>query len=276
MWELDYKESWVPKNWCVWTVVLEKTLKSPLDCKEIQLVHPKGDQSWVFIGRTDVEAETPILWPPDAKCWLIWKDPDAGKDWGQEEKGTTEEEIVGWHHRLDGHGFGWTPGVGDGQGGLACCNSWGSKELDTTEELNWTELNWRTRSILFQRKRQNESSVSISLGDSPTSGSSPVYLSYLGNREKESVEKGPIHLAWPFPAHCWDGGNHKTFLNSTNPPSTFSPWERSILLLLGFCLGRSEKLGEDCVGEKDLKVHFSRPIQGTLVDWLKALFDSGK
>ena len=94
------------KNWCFWTVVLEKTLESPLDCKEIQSVHPKGDQSWVFIGRTDVEAETPILWPPDVKSWLTWKDPDAGKDWGQEKKGMTEDEMVGWKHWLDGHGFG--------------------------------------------------------------------------------------------------------------------------------------------------------------------------
>ena len=140
MWELDYKGSWAPKNWCFWTVVLEKTLESPLDCKEIQLVHPKGDQSWVFIGRTDVEAETPILWPPDVKSWLIWKDSDAGKDWGQEEKGMTEDEMVGWHHRLNGHEFGWTLGVGDGQGGLACCSSWNCKESDTTEWLNWTEL----------------------------------------------------------------------------------------------------------------------------------------
>ena len=118
---------------------LEKTLESPLECKEIQPVHSEGDQSWVFIGRTDVEAETAILWPPHAKSWLIWKDPGARKDWGQEEKGTTEDEMVGWHHRLDGHGFGWTPGVGDGQGGLACCGSWGRKESDTTEWLNWTE-----------------------------------------------------------------------------------------------------------------------------------------
>ena len=139
LWDLDYKESWALKNWCFWTVVLEKTLESPLDCKEIQPVHPKGDQSWMFIGRTDVEAETPILWPHDAKSWLIRKDPDAGKDWGQ-EKGTTEDEMVGWHHQLNGHGFGWTLGVGDGQGGLACCGSWGRKESDTTE----TELtNWR-------------------------------------------------------------------------------------------------------------------------------------
>ena len=140
MWELDYKESWAPKNWCFWTVVLEKTLKSPLDSKEIQPVHPKGNQSWVFIGRNDVEAETLILWPPDAKSWLIWKDPDAGKDWRQEEKGTTEDEMAGWHHRLNGHGFECTPGVGDVQRGLACCGSWGRKESDTTERLNWTEL----------------------------------------------------------------------------------------------------------------------------------------
>ena len=139
MWELDHKESWA-QNWCFWTVVLEKTLESPLDCKEIQPVHPKGDQSWGFIGRTEVKAETPILWPPDAKSWLIWKDPDAGKDWGQEEKGMTEDEMVGWHHQLDGHGFGWTPGFGDGQGGLVSSCSWGYKESDTTEQLNWK--NW--------------------------------------------------------------------------------------------------------------------------------------
>ena len=103
--ELDYKESWAPKNWCFWTVVLEKTVESPLDCKEMQPVHPKGSQSWIFIGRTDVEAETPILWPPDAKSWLIWKNPDAGKDWRQEEKEMTEGEMVGWHPLLDGHEF---------------------------------------------------------------------------------------------------------------------------------------------------------------------------
>ena len=118
--------------------MLEKTLESPLDCKEIQPVHSNGDQSWVFIGRSDVEAETPILCPPDVKSWLIGKDPDAGKDWGQEEKGTTEDEMVGWHHLLDGHGFGWTPGVGDGQGGLLCCSSWGRKvRHDWATELNW-------------------------------------------------------------------------------------------------------------------------------------------
>ena len=107
MWELDCEEIWVPKNWCFWTVVLEKTLVSPLDCKEIQLVHLKGNQFWVFIGRTDAEAETPILWPPDVKSWLNWKDPDAGRDWGQEEKEMTEDEMAGWHRWLDGHEFEW-------------------------------------------------------------------------------------------------------------------------------------------------------------------------
>ena len=148
MWELDSKESWALKNLCFWTVVLEKTLESPLDFKEIQPVHPKGDQYWVFFGRTDVEAETPIVWPPNAKSWLIGKNSDAGKDWGQEEKGMTEDEMVGWHHWLDGHGFGWTPGVGDGQGGLVFWGSWGHKELDTTERLNWTELNWTEMNYL--------------------------------------------------------------------------------------------------------------------------------
>ena len=138
--ELGCEESWAPKNWCFWTVVLEKTLESPLDCKEIQPVHSKGDQSWVFIGRADAKAETPILWPPNVKRWLLGKDLDAGRDWGQEEKGTTEDEMAGWHHWLDGCEFEWFPGVGDGQGGLACCNSRGRKELDTTEGLIWTEL----------------------------------------------------------------------------------------------------------------------------------------
>ena len=139
MWELDCEEGWVLKNWCFWTVVLEKTLDSPLDCKEIQLVHSKGDQSWVFFGRTDAKAETPILWPPHAKSWLIGKDSEAGKDWGQEEKGSTEDETAaGWHHRLNGHEFEWTPGVGDGQRGLVCCDLWGRKESDTTELLDWT------------------------------------------------------------------------------------------------------------------------------------------
>ena len=133
MWEVNHKESWALNNWCSWTVVLEKTLESPLDCKEIQLVHPKENQSWMFIGRTDAEAEVPILWPPDGKNWLIGKDPDAGKDWRQEEKGTTENVMVGWHHRLDGHEFEQALGVGDGQGSLVRCSPWGRKESDTTE-----------------------------------------------------------------------------------------------------------------------------------------------
>ena len=141
MWELDCKESWALKNLCFWIVVLEKTLESPLYCKETQPVHPKGDQSCVFTGRTDAWAETPIFWPPNAKSWLIWKEPDAEKDWGQEEKGMTEDEVVGWHHRLNGHGFEWTPGVGDGQGSLMWCSPRGRKESDTTEQLNWIELN---------------------------------------------------------------------------------------------------------------------------------------
>ena len=137
MWELDYKEIWTLKNWCFWTVVLDKTLESPLDYKEIQPVHPKGNQTWIFIGRTDAEAETPILWPPDAKNWLTGKDSNAGKDW-REEKGTTEDEMVGWH-QLDGHEFEQAPGVGDGQESLACCSPRGHKDSDTTKQLNWTE-----------------------------------------------------------------------------------------------------------------------------------------
>ena len=136
----DYKESWELKNWDFWTVMLENTFESPLDFKEIQPVYPKGDQSWVFIGRTAAKAETPVLWPPDAKSWLIGKDPDAERYWGQEEKGMTEDEMAGWHHWLDGRESEWTPGVGDGQGGLAWCDSWGRKESDSTEWLNWNLL----------------------------------------------------------------------------------------------------------------------------------------
>ena len=131
---------WVQKNWCFWAVVLENTLESLLDSKQSQPVHSKGDRSWVFFGRNDAKAETPVLWPPHVKSWLTGKGSDAGRDWGQ-EKGTTEDEMAGWHHRLDGHEFEWTLGAGDGLGGLACCNSWGRKESDTTERLNWIELN---------------------------------------------------------------------------------------------------------------------------------------
>ena len=136
MWELDHKEGWVPKNWCFQTMVLEKTLESPLDCKEIQPVNSKGDQCWIFIARTDAEAEAPLLWPPDGKSRLTGKDPDAGKDQGQEEKGTTEDVMVGWHHRLHAYEFEQALGVGDGQGSLACCSPWGRKKSDTPERLN--------------------------------------------------------------------------------------------------------------------------------------------
>ena len=137
-WELDHKESWMTKNWCFWTVVLEKTLESPLHHKEIKLVHPKGNQSWIFIGRTDAKAEAPVLWPLDAKTWLTGKDPDAGTDRKQEEKGTTEDEMVGWHHQLNGQEFEQAPGDGEGQGSLACCRPCGCKESDRTERLNFT------------------------------------------------------------------------------------------------------------------------------------------
>ena len=131
----------MPKNWCFWTVVLEKTLESSLDCKEIQPVHPKGNQSWIFFVRTGAEAETPIFWPSDVKSWLIRKDPDTRKDWGQEEKGTTQDEMVGWQHWLNGGELEQAPGVGDGQGSLACYSPWGHKESDTTEWLNWIDAN---------------------------------------------------------------------------------------------------------------------------------------
>ena len=138
-WTVNKAECWRIDAFELWT------LESPLDRKEIQPVYRKGDQSWVFIGRTDVEAETPVLWPPHAKSWLIGKDSDARKDWGQEEKGTTEDEMAEWHDQLNGHEFEWTPGVGDGLGGLACCDSWGHKELDMTEQLNWTEMKMNTK-----------------------------------------------------------------------------------------------------------------------------------
>ena len=137
MWELNYKESWALKNWCFWTVVLEQTLVSPLDCKEIESINPKGNQSWIVIRRTDAEAGAPILWPPDVKNWLTRKDSEAEKDWRQEEKGATEDEMVGWHHQLDGCEFEQALGVGDGQGSLVCCSPWGCKEYDITERLNW-------------------------------------------------------------------------------------------------------------------------------------------
>ena len=140
MWELDHKNCWVPKNWCFLTVVLENILESLLNCKEIKPINPKGNQSWIFIGRTDAEAEAAILWPPDMKNWLIWKDPDAGKDWRQ-EKGTTEDKMIGWHHQLNGHEFEQAPGDGKGKGIMVCCSPWSHKGSDTNEKLNNNKVN---------------------------------------------------------------------------------------------------------------------------------------
>ena len=162
------KKAWALKNWCFWTVVLEKTLESPFDCKEIKPVHPKGNQSWIFIGRTHAEAEAPVLWPPDAKNWLLGKDADAGKDW--EQKGTVEDEIVGWHHQLDGHEFEQPPGVGDGQGSLVFCSPSDYKELDTTEQA--TELTELSHGIISAHRRQARevSKVSRNLEVEPSGG----------------------------------------------------------------------------------------------------------
>ena len=176
MWELDCEEGWVPKNWCFWTVVLEKkTLESPLDCKEIQPVHSEGHQPWDFFGRNDAEAETPVLRPPHAKSRPIGKDSDGGRDWGQEEKGLTEDEMAGWHHWLDGCESEWTLGVGDGQGGLACCISWGHRESDTTERLIWMH---------FVNGKGSRSDLQVSFSE---------WESNIMNKEsdKDFVESGP-------------------------------------------------------------------------------------
>ena len=174
MWVLDCEESWAQKNWCFWTVVLEKTLESPLDCKEIQSVHSEGDQPWDFFGRNDAKVETPVFWPPHAKSWFIGKDPDAGRDWGQEEKGMTKNEMAEWHHWLDGRKSEWTPGVGDGQGGQACCNSCVRKESDTTERLNWIDLNWKLLSSPIVKKTVMDTQC---FSEPPTSNT----LAYLGS-----------------------------------------------------------------------------------------------
>ena len=139
MWELDHKKGWVLKNWCFWIMVLEKTLESSLDSKEIKAVNPKENQSWIFIGKTDAETEAPILWPPDVKRWHIGKNLEAGKDWSQKEKGTTEDEMLVWHHWLYGRKFEQALEIGDGQGGLASCSPWSRKDSDRTERLNWNE-----------------------------------------------------------------------------------------------------------------------------------------
>ena len=193
MWELDCKESWVLKNWCFWTVVLEKTLESPLDCKEIQPVHPQGNQSWIFIGRTDAEAETPILWPPDAKNWLIEKDPDAGKDWRWEEKGMTEDEMVGWHHWLDGHKF--RELVMDRE--AWCAAIMGSQRV----RQDWaTELNWYIRCMkrcstwLMIREVQIKTTVRYHL--------TPVSMAILKKttNNKHQQRCGEMGIL----VHCWN------------------------------------------------------------------------
>ena len=199
MWELDCEESWAPKTLCFWTVVLEKTLESPLNCKEIQPVHSKGDQSWVFIGRTDAKAETPVLWPPHAKSWLIGKDPDAGRDLGQEERGMTEDEMAGWHHRLNGHEFEWTPGVGDGQGGLACCDSWVAKSqtwLSDWTELNWSEGGlwrraWQPTPVVLPRESHGQSLA----GYSQWGRKSPDTTEQLNHRYRGDLSSFPLRRA---------------------------------------------------------------------------------
>ena len=199
MWELDYKQSWAPKNWCFWTVVLEKTLESLLDCKEIKPVNPKGNQSWIFTGRTDAETETPILWPPNVKNWLIWKDPDTGKNWRQEKKGMTEDEMVGWNHWLDGQESEQAPGVGEGQGSLVCCSPWGCKQSDTTEPLNWTEPARTLPESSQQCVRASQTWELQSRASGYGTGSEPV-------------QKGTSHL-------------HSS---ATTTPSTFSENETSL------------------------------------------------
>ena len=205
--------------------MLEKTLESLLDCKEIKPVNSKGNQSWIFIGRTDAEAEAPIIWPPDVENWLIGKDPDSGKDWRQEEKGMTEDEMVGWHHQLDGHEFGQALGVGDGQGSLACCSPWGRKELDTTEWLNWTDscvCNWHLANPLadskpLERRRQWHPTPVLLPGKSH-GWRSLVGCSPWGHYESDTTERLHFHtlekemathssvLAWRIPGTGKPGG----------------------------------------------------------------------
>ena len=196
MWELNHNEGWALKNWCFWTVLLEKILESPLDYKEILPVHPKGNQSWIFIGRADAEAETQIFWPPDTKNWLVGKDPDAGKDWRQEEKGTTEDEMVGWHPWLDEHEFEQALGVGNGQGSLVCYSPWGCKESDTTEQINWTELNCLFRAFELRIKKTFTHVWASSIpptaekgeGIKTFSGLHPERLKHLHEREATGIQ----------------------------------------------------------------------------------------
>ena len=178
MWELDHKEGFMPKNWCFWTVVLEKTLESPLDWKDIQPFHPKGNQFWIFIERTDAKAEAPISWPSDAKIWLIEKDTDAGKNWRQEKR-TTEDEMVRWNHRLVGHEFEQALGVGDGQGSLECCSPRGCKESDATEQLNWTEPRWKNKGFIRSQLLDGDKSIGYGVRRQPHSMQLFVPWSYF-------------------------------------------------------------------------------------------------
>ena len=197
MWEMDYKESWVPKNWCFWTMVFEKTVESPLDFK-IKPVNPKGNQSWIFIGRTDAEAETPILWPPDAKNWLIGKDPDAGKDWRLEEKGTTEDEMVGWHHQLDGHEFEWTPVVGDGWD--AWCAVVHGVTKSQTQLGNWTEWLFELHGVPFSI---------LHLRPQPLAPWNLCLPKKTCLRSDVVAGAGTVtHLALRPQTYCWNSGNH--------------------------------------------------------------------
>ena len=214
MWELDCEESWALKNWCFWTVVLEKTLESPLDCKEIQPVHSEGDQPWDFFGRNDAKAETPVLWPPHGKSWLIGKESDAGRDWEQEEKGTIENEMVGWHHWFNGPEFEWTPGVGDGQVDPACCDSRGRKESDMTEWLNW--LNWTeghykmdamrwdslAKFLTFEKSSLPHPVWQCSPASEPQTGTRPYSTKWSTRDKSSALESSPT-----IPHHTIHGKN---------------------------------------------------------------------
>ena len=201
MWELDCEVGWAPKNWCFWTEVLEKTLENPLDYKEIQAVHSEGDQPWDFFGRNDAEAETPVLWPPHTRSWLIGKDSDAERDWGQEEKGTPEDEMAGWHHLLNGHESEWTPGVGDGQGGLACWDSWGCKESDTAERLNWTELPlWKES---YDQPRQHIKKKRHYFANKVPSVMAMVFPVVMYGCESWTIKKAECWRIDDFELWCW-------------------------------------------------------------------------
>ena len=234
MWELDYKESWELKNWYLGTMVLEKTLESPLDCKKIQLVHPKGKQSWIFTGRIDAEAEVPILWPPDANNWLLGKDPDAGKDWRQEEKGTTEDEMAGWHHQLNRHEFGWSPGVGYGQGDLACCSLWAAKiGRDWVTELNWmtkvTHYFPTEKSCLFFMSWVNLSTIRLCLDifAGLVAFSSQLTSHYLIMGSEISIQ---LYLGILAPVILW------RFLCNFHPASSFLNQGPSLLWFIALWL----------------------------------------